>query len=657
MGFPEWSRVSDWLNKDVTASYPPAPAMMEPEIKNLEVPELESYEVVPEESFWKSFPKRELPDKVTTRVNVLALRRRISAVKNRMSRTELNRAKRVLRNLREGASAFQKSELPPISTKNSKSAAAHGRVLTDTIATWVKKGFVAGPFVTPPVQGFRANPLGVVVRSGKVRPILNMSGPVGRSFNDNVNEKKLERLHMGTAKQFGQLLLKSGEGALFSKFDIQDAYKLIPARREDYRLQGFEWLGRYFIETRMSFGGKPSPPNFDGLARTKDLVVCLESGMPRCNVTRALDDSPCIASEAGLVEKFTKEMKDFCEETNIPLASNCPNHEKAFEMKQRGTVLGVGFDSVNSTWHYSEHKADKVVRRCLDGARALHLSLLQIQKIMGSVNDMAQMCPLLKSHQRSGNAFITKFGGDNNLLRAVPIQLRRDLEVVAKVAESTKSGLPIAETISQPGLAALTFYTDAAGASFTVVGGKRCFHDNVGKGAACIGGTSLEDIWGWTRVTWPDGLLTSQRDEKGCFFGSKSTTLESIGVLLPFITYPKELRNRQLVFRVDNTAVLWGWKSGYVSNDATATEILKCVRYLAGFLGARVFIEHVDRMSTEIASLADEMSRRDTSRSDEGRMALGRAEFRTVEGFLLEWLKNPCDDQDLCCNLLKNVQE
>ena len=239
MGFPEWLRVSDWLNKDVTASYPPAPAMMEPEIKNLEVPELESYEVVPEESFWKSFPKRELPDKVTTRVNVLALRRRISAVKNRMSRTELNRAKRVLRNLREGASAFQKSELPPISTKNSKSAAAHGRVLTDTIATWVKKGFVAGPFVTPPVQGFRANPLGVVVRSGKVRPILNMSGPVGRSFNDNVNEKKLERLHMGTAKQFGQLLLKSGEGALFSKFDIQDAYKLIPARREDYKTARF----------------------------------------------------------------------------------------------------------------------------------------------------------------------------------------------------------------------------------------------------------------------------------------------------------------------------------------------------------------------------------------------------------------------------------
>ena len=69
-------------------------------------------------------------------------------------------------------------------------------------------------------------------------------------------------------------------------------------------------MGRYFVETRMSFGGKPSPTNFDGLAKTKDLLVCLRSGTPRSNVTRALDDSPCVAStESKIVERFTKEMK------------------------------------------------------------------------------------------------------------------------------------------------------------------------------------------------------------------------------------------------------------------------------------------------------------------------------------------------------------
>ena len=68
---------------------------------------------------------------------------------------------------------------------------------------------MAGPFETPPVPGFRANPLGVVVRNGKVRPILNMSGPRGASFNDNVEESKLEKLHMGTAKEFSFLLRNS----------------------------------------------------------------------------------------------------------------------------------------------------------------------------------------------------------------------------------------------------------------------------------------------------------------------------------------------------------------------------------------------------------------------------------------------------------------
>ena len=348
-------------------------------------------------------------------------------------------------------------------------------------------------------------------------------------------------------------------------------------------------------------------------------------------------------------------MKRLCQETNIPLAPNCQKNEKAFELVQQGTVLGVGFNSEDFTWNFSEFKANKVVRRCLDGANAKFLSLQQVQKIMGSVNDLAQMCPLLKSHQRSGNAFMTRFGGNKEVLMVAREQLRRDLEVVAKVAESAKFGLLKQELISQPGLSTLTFYTDAAGASFTVAGGKRFYHDNHGKGVACIAGSCLEDIWGWTRLSWPEDLLTEQKDEKGCHFGSKSTTLESIGVLLPFLTFPDKIQNKQLVFRVDNTAVLWGWKSGYVNKDDTASEVLKCVRCLAGYLGARVFIEHVGRMSTEMASLADEMFRREISLSETTNRALRQAEFRVVKGFLLNWLKNPCAGWDLCNELLKEM--
>ena len=128
---------------------------------------------------------------------------------------------------------------------------------------------------------------------------------------------------MGTAKQFGFSLRRAGKGAKFSKFDLQDAYKLMPARREDFRLQGFCWLGRWFVETQQEFGGVPSPANFDKLAKTKDAIVCIKSNTPRSLVYRALDDSPCVAQAgSGIVERFSSTMRTVCQDINIPLAEN-----------------------------------------------------------------------------------------------------------------------------------------------------------------------------------------------------------------------------------------------------------------------------------------------------------------------------------------------
>ena len=201
---------------------------------------------------------------------------------------------------------------------------------------------------------------------------------------------------------------------------------------------------------------------------------------------------------------------------------------------------------------------------------------------MGSVNDLAQMCPLLKFHKRTGNAFLQTFGGNPNILKLTPHKLKEDLAIVAKVAESSMSGLPIADKPSKPPLWPMVFYTDAAGASFTVMGGKKFFHGNENKGVACICGTSVQDTWAWTRLQWPEGLLTDITDEKGCSFGSKTTTLESVGLLLPLLAFPEFLAGRNLVFKVDNMAVVWGWESGYVRNDKTASEVLKSVSYWPG---------------------------------------------------------------------------
>ena len=105
-------------------------------VKNHEIPKLDNYVEIPDSSFWEKFPKRELPLVVETTVNIDAF------------------AAKIIEELRFRANAFQKPELPPVNTVNAKSASENGEILTDTIASWTKKRFVAGPFDSPPLPGF-----------------------------------------------------------------------------------------------------------------------------------------------------------------------------------------------------------------------------------------------------------------------------------------------------------------------------------------------------------------------------------------------------------------------------------------------------------------------------------------------------------------------
>ena len=193
--------------------------------KNTEIPVLENYRVAPDEKFWDTFPKLELPGKPSTRVNTKNLRRLIEENKSKMSEAEFNRASKVMEDLNMGADAYQKGSLPALCSINSESAYTHGALLTDKIVTWIKEGYVAGPFDSPPMAGFRANPLVAVARNNKIRPVINMSGPKGHSFNENLDKSKIEKVNMTTARQFSYTLKEAGRGAKFSKFDIVDAYK------------------------------------------------------------------------------------------------------------------------------------------------------------------------------------------------------------------------------------------------------------------------------------------------------------------------------------------------------------------------------------------------------------------------------------------------
>ncbi len=626
------------------------------EKKNAEIPKLERYDVPPDPSFWEHFPKRELPTRPLTRVNHRNLKLLLDKCRSKLTRTQIRRAEKAISDLKTGADSYQLSDLPPMTAQNSGSFFAHGELLTDKITTWIKDGFVAGPFEHPPIPGFRANPLIAVARNGKIRPVVNMSGPVGASFNDNLNKTKLEKVHMTTAKQFGYSLKEAGVRAVFSKFDIKDAYKLVPVKIKDLKLQGFYWLGKWFCESQETFGGVPSVCNFDRLGNTTATLVIVLSEVPWNSVSRTLDDFQGLGPEfSEIAEKFTRVIKDVCGFLNIPLADICPRNEKAFVLQTRGTVLGVGFDSSNLSWFLSEEKADKIVRRCLDAINSSHLSLIQTQKLMGSVNDLCQMNKFLKFFRGSGNSLLGKFGNNENILLPVPHSLREDLLVIAKSAISAKSGLPIPSRPCEEPLSALNFFSDAAGAKYALQNGSFKYIHEAERGVCTIGGKVLEDIWIWEKLVWPASFLC-QKDNRGREYGRKSTLLEALGVLLPLASFPERLAGKNLSFWVDNAAVVYGWQKGYIKFDAAATMILKCVHVLSAYLGALVRIKHVPRMSNDMASLADEMSRLESPKVVDNQVLLSRADKGKVFSSLLEWLNNPSKSSSLLFSLLSEVK-
>ena len=146
-------------------------------------------------------------------------------------------------------------------------------------------------------------------------------------------------------------------------------------------------------------------------------------------------------------------------------------------------------------------------------------------------------------------------------------------------------------------------------------------------------------------------------DAKGKRLGDKTTTLEAVGVLLPFILVPEKLRNKHVVIQVDNMGVVWGWEKQYLTGDATASVILRCLLLLSTMLEAVVHVIHVPCCSTWEARMADRLSRADTMKESDKRLLEG-FEVSMLPSVFTDWLANPREDWEMpvrLCNSVENI--
>ena len=170
----------------------------------------------------------------------------------------------------------------------------------------------------PPPPNFRTSGLGLVPKhDGGWRIIYHLSAPFAQSINDFI-DPELYSLSYCTIDDAYAILNNLGPGALMSKIDLKNAFRLIPVRPEDWNLLGICWRQQFFIDTCLPFGLRSAPYLFNQLSIAIHWILHHSYGVQ--HLLHYLDDfftagpatSPVCAQ--NLQSMFT-----LCEKINAPI--------------------------------------------------------------------------------------------------------------------------------------------------------------------------------------------------------------------------------------------------------------------------------------------------------------------------------------------------
>ncbi len=625
-----WEDLRIWIEGPGTTNWsaPENQSSLKPP-KFPDLPLLADYSSPPPESFWKLFPFNPLPEGPKTAVRADRLRILVKRFGKNWSTTKKRVARRAEKNLLRGARPPLKKDLPPMTAQNAGTAILHGPQVTDTIADWVDRGFVAGPFDQPPLKNFRCNPVMAIVQPGKIRPVLNMSAPEGRSFNDAVNEELLPKLSMSTAKEFSFSARAAGKGAKISKLDLKDAYKNIPCHPDFWASQGFTWLGKFFVDLSSVFGSKSAPSDFDCLGATIGELALTISRLPRSAYHRTLDDTTIVCSRGSSAgNRFVKVYRQICKFINIELAEEDPAREKAFSNCSEGTVLGIRFNTQNGTWSLPERRyraSEQLLRIMVDGSAAtLHL----VQQLIGVLEAFGQMAPFTRGFKWNLLQFLRDFSSDTEKILRIPEVVKTDLNIWLRILRASAAGLPVVPRQTSPPIGSCLFVSDAAG---------RVPKGSSGSTAGASIGTHDGGIWFGAKIAWPIQLLWA--------VGGQIVTLDILAAMLPLLLAPNQLRHRHVVLQTNNNMMAWGWRKRHLKQNALASILLRALHILEAALPCRLHVISVAQDESPPAELAARLTRSTTS-STEDKALLTHGQHR-LPAAMKAWLTSPVVDWNL----------
>ena len=220
---------------------------------------------------------------------------------------------------------------------NHQSALQAPSLVDDKLGHEMHLGRIAGPFQQVPFPNFQASPLGLVPKHeiGKFRLIHDLSFPKGDSINCYTS-KEYTTVQYESLDIVIDLVRSYGLNSLIAKADIQDAFRLVPIRPQDYPLLGFTWNGMLYHDKVLPMCSAVSCQTFERFSRALQWILQTHFGVSK--VTHLLDDfiffGPCNESTClTSLLSFEKLSHDI----GIPL-----NHGKRCLPSTCQIVYGIG---------------------------------------------------------------------------------------------------------------------------------------------------------------------------------------------------------------------------------------------------------------------------------------------------------------------------
>ena len=285
----------------------------------------------------------------------------------------------ILSGFSEGFSIRFQGKLSANDCDNHNSAKDNLSELNAKIQAEIIAGRVAGPFKLPPLSNLNISPLGLIPKKdGKFRLIHNLSYPPGNCVNEGIPEQFCT-VQYQTLDHAIQIIQSLGREVYVAKADIQDAFRLIPIKPDDYHLLGFRVNSSFYYDKCLPMGCSSSCQIFELFTTFIHWLLQEKFGVK--HIVHILDDFMFFGKDYSECKSYLNSFIDLADDINMPI-----KHSKTVLPSTVVTLFGVEVDTKAGEIRMPAEKVAKLKQLLADMAGQSKVTVHALQSLLGLLN-------------------------------------------------------------------------------------------------------------------------------------------------------------------------------------------------------------------------------------------------------------------------------